>query len=174
MPTQLLFNIQLVLGYVVWLLCVRTYVQPRLKAMSPRDAHRAIAMLHSFRFFGLVFVVPGVVGRNLPAEFATFAAYGDLVTGVLAIGALLTRRTRRLFWAFVVGFNVAGVVDLLVDYYHAVRLGLGDIAGELGATYAIPILYVPLLMITHVLAFSLLLRRPPEEAKHAGREASSQ
>jgi len=28
----------------------------------------------------------------------------------------------------------------------------------LGATYAIPILYVPLLMITHVVAFYLLLR----------------
>jgi hypothetical protein len=31
-------------------------------------------------------------------------------------------------------------------------------AGQLGATYAIPIIYVPLLMITHVTAFYLLLR----------------
>ena len=53
--------------------------------MDRVEAHRAIATLHSFRFFGLVFIVPGVVGPNLPAGFATFAAYGDFATGVLAI-----------------------------------------------------------------------------------------
>lgn len=31
-------------------------------------------------------------------------------------------------------------------------------AGELGAMYAIPVIYVPVLMITHVSAFFLLLR----------------
>ena len=31
-------------------------------------------------------------------------------------------------------------------------------AGELGATYAIPIVYVPLLMITHIVAFYWLVR----------------
>jgi hypothetical protein len=34
-------------------------------------------------------------------------------------------------------------------------------AGQLGATYAIPVLYVPVLMITHVVAFYLLLRPQP-------------
>jgi len=46
------------------------------------DAHGAIATLHSFRFFGLVFILPGVVGPDLPASFATFAAYGDFATGL--------------------------------------------------------------------------------------------
>ena len=39
-----------------------------------------------------------------------------------------------------------------------VRIGLPEMAGQLGAAYAIPILYVPLLMITHIAAFRLLLR----------------
>jgi hypothetical protein len=114
--------------------------------------------LHSFRFFGLVFLVPGVVGAHLPREFATFAAYGDLATAVLAILALLTYRTRPLFWFFVVAFNVVGIGDLLFDYYHAIQAGLPEVAGELGATYVIPIIYVPLLMITHVAAFYLMMR----------------
>jgi hypothetical protein len=42
--------------------------------MDKVEAHRAIATLHSFRFFGLVFLLPGIVGPNLPASFATFAA----------------------------------------------------------------------------------------------------
>src|SRR5438270_8081110 len=111
-------------------------------------AQRAIATLHSFRFFGLVFILPGVVGPNVPAQFATFAAYWDLATGVLAILALLTVRTRPLFWLFVVAFNLVGVVDLILDYYHATMVGVPAIAGQFGAAYAIPIIYVPLLMIT--------------------------
>jgi hypothetical protein len=72
----------------------------------------------------LPFILPGVVGPNLPAGFATFAAYGDFATGVLAMLALLTVKIRPLFWIFVVAFNVVGTVDLIVDYYRATALGL--------------------------------------------------
>jgi hypothetical protein len=73
--------------------------------------------------------------------------------------ALLTVRMPPLFWAFVVAFNLVGAADLLLDYYHATLIDLPAHAGQLGATYAIPIIYVPLLMITHVTAFYLLARR---------------
>jgi hypothetical protein len=157
MSPQTIFQIQLVLGYVAWLLCFSVYILPRLRSMEPFEAHRAIATLHSFRFFGLVFILPGVVG-HLPAGFTTYTAYGDFATGVLALLALLTARVRPLFWLFVVAFNLVGVVDLFLAYYHAIRLGLPAIAGELGSAYVIPILYVPLLMITHLVALYWLVR----------------
>src|SRR5271156_5192908 len=119
MPTALIFQIHLVLGYVAWLLCFGAYIWPWLKSMDQVSAQRAIATLHSFRFFGLVFILPGVVGANLPAGFAAFAAYGDFATGLLAILALLTVSVRPLFWLFVVAFNVVGVADLVLDYYLA-------------------------------------------------------
>ena len=165
MSPEILFRTHLVLGYVAWLLCFGVYIWPSLKAMDHFEAQRAIATLHSFRFFGLVFILPGVVSPNLPASFAVFAAYGDFATGVLAMLALLTVRIRPLFWLFVVAFNLAGIVDLIVDYYHAVQIDLPAKAGELGAAYAIPIIYVPLLMITHVVAFYLLMSPQPEAAK---------
>ena len=158
MSPATIFQIHLVLGYVPWLLFVGAYVWPWLKSMDRVEAHRVIATVNSFRFFGLVFLIPGVVGPNLPASFTTFAAYGDFATGVLAMLALLTVRIRPVFWLFVVAFNLVGVVDLIVDYYHGNQIGLPALAGELGATYAIPIIYVPLLMITHVVAFYLLAR----------------
>jgi hypothetical protein len=164
MSPAIIFQLHLFLGYVPWLLCFGIYAWPRLKAMDPVQAHRAIAALHSFRFFGLVFLIPGVVGARLPAEFATFAAYGDFATGLLAMLALAAVRVRGLFWPAVVAFNLVGAVDILVDYYHGVRVALADVAGELGATYAIPIVYVPLLMITHGAAFYLLLRAPQRQA----------
>ena len=174
MTTATIFQIQLILGYVPWLLCVGAYVWPRLKAMDGVDAQRAIATLHSFRFFGLIFLVPGVVGPNLPVDFAASAAYGDFATGLLAMLALLATRMRPLFWLFVVAFNVVGAVDIIVDYYHGLQVGLAALAGELGAGYAIPIIYVPLLMITHVVAFYLLARPQPKTVRlFAGAAAAS-
>src|SRR5580698_1222990 len=162
MSPRTIFNLHLILGYVAWLLCFRAYLVPRLRSMDQVEAHRAIATLHSFRFFGLVFILPGVVGPNLPAAgFATFAAHWDLATGALAILALLTVKIRPLFWLLIVSFNVVGMVDLIVNYYHAVHVDLPALAGQLGAAYAIPIIYVPALMITHVVAFYLLLRARP-------------
>src|ERR1700751_4480638 len=123
MSPEIIFQLHLVLGYVAWLLCFGVYILPWLRSMERFEAHRAIATLHSFRFFGLVFIVPGVVG-NLPSGFATGAAYGDFATGVLAMLALATVRIRPLFWAFVVAFNVVGAVDLLVAYYNAIMAGV--------------------------------------------------
>jgi hypothetical protein len=162
MSPAIIFQIHLVLGYVPWLLCFGAYVWPKLKAMDRVEAQRAIATLHSFRFFGLVFIVPGVVGPGLPAGFATFAAYGDFATGILAMLALLTVRMRPLFWPFVLAYNLLGAADIIIDYYHGNQLNLPALAGQLGATYAIPIIYVPVLMITHFAAFYLLVRPEPE------------
>jgi hypothetical protein len=178
MSTTTIFLMQLALGYVPWLLCFGAYAWPRLKVMDRVDAHRALATLQSFRFFGLAFLVPGVVGPNLPADFATFAAYGDFATGVLAMCALLTIRlrpsSRPVFWLFVVAYNVVGSVDIIVDYYHGIQSGLPAVAGQLGAGYAIPTIYVPLLMITHVAAFYLLARPQPKPVRRfAGAAAAS-
>jgi hypothetical protein len=158
MSETLLFQTHLLLGYVAWLLCFGVYIWPRLKAMDHFDAQRAIATLHSFRFFGLVFILPGVVGPDLPASFAMSAAYGDLATSALAMLALLAVKKRPLFWLFVAAFNVVGVVDLVMNYAHAIQAGVPAAPGELGAAYAIPVIYVPLLMITHVAALALMAR----------------
>jgi len=164
MSAETIFRIHLVLGYVAWLLCFGPYIWPWLKSMERPEALRAIAALHSFRFFGLVFPLPGVTGEHLPADFAAFSAfsaYGDFATGLLAIMALLTFKVRPLFLAFVVAFNLVGVVDLLGDYTLATLANLPARAGEFGSTYAIPIIYVPLLMITHMASFYLLMRSRP-------------
>ena len=156
MSPATIFNIQLVLGYVPWLLCFGAYFWPRLKAMDPVEAQRVIAVLHSFRFFGLVFILPGVIGPGLPVRFEVFAAYGDFATGLLAIMALFAIRARAVFWPLVLAYNVVGTVDLFVDYYNGTVLGLPALAGQLASTYIIPIIYVPILMITHVAAFYLM------------------
>ena len=170
MLPETIFDVHLVLGYVAWLLCFGAYIWPWLKRLEPIEAQRAITTLHSFRFFGLIFVLPGVVGTGLPMGFGPFAAYADFATGVLAMLALLTIRIRSFFWLFAIAFNLVGAIDILVDYYHGITLNLGAVSGQLGAGYFIPIIYVPLLMITHAAAFYLMVR-PQARSRPALKEA---
>jgi len=161
MSSATIFMLQLALGYIPWLFCFVIYFWPKLRAMDRAEALRAIAVLHAFRFFGLVFIVPGVVGPGLPGGFAEFAAYGDFATGLLAILALSVMKFRPLFWLLVVAFNAVGAADIVVDYFHGIQFHLPQLAGQLGAAYVIPIIYVPILMITHIAAFRLLFNNRP-------------
>jgi hypothetical protein len=160
-----IFLIDMALGYLAWALCIVTYVWPRLRAMDRVEALRAIATFNSFRFFGLVFLLPGFVGPNLPPGWAASAAYGDLATAILAILALLAVRVRFLFVPLVWAFNLVGLADLVMDTAHAASIGLPEMAGQLGAGYAIPILYVPALVWVHLLAFRLLLGAAPRSVE---------
>ncbi len=162
-----IFSIDMALGYLVCALCMGTYVWPRLRAMDRVKAHRAIATFNSFRFLGLAFLLPGFVGPNLPQGFATPVAYGDLATALLAILVLLTVRVRLLFWPLVWIFNVVGLADLVIDTARAVSVNLPSVAGQLGAGYAILMLYVPALFWTHLIAFWLLLRTERAPARSA-------
>lgn len=83
-------------------------------------------------------------------------ANGDLATSLLAILALLTVRWRSLFWPLVWLFNLVGLADLVIDTARAVSVSLPSVAGQMGAGFAILILYVPALFWTHLLAFRLL------------------
>ncbi len=167
-----IFRIDMAVGYLAWALCIATYLWPRLRAMDRVEVHRAIATFNSFRFFGLVFLLPGFVGPNLPQGFAAPAAYGDLATAVLAILALLTVRVRFLFWPLVWVFNLFGLADLVMATVQAVRTDLPSVAGQLGAAYAIPILYLPALFWVHLLALWLLLPPARVAIRSAGEPTS--
>src|SRR5690242_19310274 len=113
MQAQDIFRSDMALGYLAWALGIATYVWPRLRAMDRVEAHRAIATFNSFRFFGLVFLLPGFVEPNLLPGIATPVAYDDLATALLAILALLTVRVHFLFWPLVWAFNLVGLADLV-------------------------------------------------------------
>jgi hypothetical protein len=123
---------------------------------SPQNL-KPILLLHGFRFLGLAFVLPGVVSPDLPAAFAQPVAFGDFITAILALLALATLGTRTgtaLTWVF----NIFGTADLLFAFYLGSRISLPDTPGLLGAGYFILAAYVPLLLITHGLAFRILLQ----------------
>src|SRR5512133_1883072 len=104
-------------------------------------------------------LIPGVVSPELANTlFARELAYGDLAAAILALVALASLRN-RFSGALVWTFNLFGSADLLNAFYQGGRISLADAPGRLGAAYFIPIFGVPLLLVTHVLVFRLLMRR---------------
>ena len=157
MPSRVLFGITVAFGLTAWGVVAWHYIWPALRDRPSPENLKPVLLLHAFRFLGLAFVVPGVVSPELPATFAQPAAYGDLVTAILALLALASLRTRSGTAATWV-FNVFGTADLLFGFYQGSRISLPATPGVLGAAYFILAAYVPVLLVTHALVFRTLLR----------------
>ena len=159
MQPQLSFFASVAFGLIAWAIVTGRYIWPELRHKPRENALRPVLILHSFRFLGLAFLIPGVVSPDLPAAFAQGAAYGDIIAATLALLALLVLpRSAGVALAWL--FNVWGTADLLNAFYQGNSAGL--LAGQLGAAYFIPTFFVPLLLITHGLAFRILLQPQSE------------
>jgi hypothetical protein len=161
MSPQLCFFASIAFSFIAWGIVTTRYIWPELRLRQRIDALRPLLILHSFRFLGLAFLVPGVVSPDLPSAFAHSAAYGDIIAAALALLSLLSLPFRAgvvIAWIF----NLWGSADLLNAFYQANDAGL--LAGQLGAAYFIPTFVVPLLLITHGLVFRILLQHQTESA----------
>ncbi|HEY2462765.1 MAG TPA: hypothetical protein VGI32_01790 [Steroidobacteraceae bacterium] len=169
MPPQLYFFTSIAFALIVWGIVAKLYIWPRIRVLPRADALRPLLILHSFRFEGLAFLVPGVVSPDLPSAFAHAAGYGDIIAAMLALLSLAALpRAAGVVIAWI--FNLWGSVDLLNAFYQANNAGL--VPGQLGATYFIPTLFVPLLLITHGLAFRILLQHKRESAMRESARAA--
>jgi len=160
MPPQLYFFVSIAFSFIAWGMVATRYIWPKLRALGRTEALRPLLVLHSFRFFGLAFLVPGVVSPDLPPTFAHSAAYGDIVAAILALLSLALLARGAVGVVIVWIFNLWGAADLLNAFYQANHAGL--MPGQLGVTYFIPTLVVPLLLITHGLVFRVLLQHHSE------------
>jgi hypothetical protein len=161
MLVQFGFFVSIAFSCIAWGMVAARYIWPALRLRQRTEALRPLLILHSFRFIGLAFLVPGVVSPDLPRAFATSAALGDIAAATLALVSLLfLESTTGVLIAWI--FNVWGLVDLVNGFYQANAGGL--VPGQFGATFFIPTLVVPLLLITHGLAFRILLQHQSESA----------
>jgi len=168
MQAQLAFFVSIAFSFIAWGIVATRYIWPALRLRQRAEALRPLLILHSFRFIGLAFLVPGVVSPDLPSAFARAAAYGDIIAAMLALLALISLPSAfgdGIAWIF----SLWGTADLFNAFYQANHAGM--IAGQLGATYFIPTFIVPLLLITHGIGFRILLQHHKvsvvEQSRHA-------
>src|SRR5260370_15306150 len=91
MPLQMVcFFVSIAFSFIAWGIVAARYIWPKLRLRPRAEALRPLLILHSFRFIGLAFLVPGVVSPDLPSAFAHPAAYGDILAAVLALLSLIS------------------------------------------------------------------------------------
>ncbi len=150
----LVFLTQFILSVAVFGLIARPMARPWLDTLDVRTVMMILLLPHAFRHIGLSFLVPGLVTDDIPAFFAVTAGYGDLMSALLAMGALLALRRRSaiavpLIWVF----SVVGIVDLV----NALRQA--EAVMHFQASWYIPTFIVPLLLVTHAMIVTRLVRQ---------------
>ena len=168
MDTLAIFGLQLILSLTVYSLIAKWYVMPWLEKQPIQQGLMPLIFPHALRHVGLAFLVPGLVVQPLPSFFATTVAYGDLVSGVLALFSLIALRAR---WGFALAlvwlFNIVGTVDLL----NALRQA--EAVPDLGTTWYIPTFWVPILLVTHGMIFARLIKERKQSLSHLKDQAAS-
>ena len=156
MSIEFMLPLGILMGLLTWTLFMRWYIHPYIKNGHYDRVLELILLIHTFRYIGLMFLVPGVTSGVLDTRFSHPAAYGDLIAAMLAFISILALRLNMNGAQFTVWiFNVWGMVDLL----NAVGRGLLYTEdGHLGATYWIPAMAVPPLLVTHGYVFLLLVK----------------
>ena len=153
MDIQLIFILQFALSIVVVGLLARWYAVPWLAEKSFYVVLMILLVPHAFRHVGMAFLVPALNQPDMPANFSTAAAYGDLLSGLLALVALIALKSR---WAIAIPmvwvFSIVGTVDLI----NALRQD-GAIL-FMGATWFIPTFLVPVLLVTHAMVWARLIK----------------
>jgi hypothetical protein len=148
--------LNLIANTVIFYVAVRLYLLPLLTRVRPEQILVPILLLHSTRHLGMMFLTRGATYPGLPWQFANKAAFGDLVTAILAfIGIPLVLSGSDIAKPAVWIFNVVGTVDLLVAITTAT---IYNAPPAMGPAYWIPAFWVPMLLVTHYVTFVLLGR----------------
>ncbi len=150
---------QSTLSLVAFALLARWHVAPRLSTMAREAALVPLLWVHVFRFAPLTLYAPGQVDPKLPADVAATVAFGDLVAALAALVALLAIKGRvpgAIAWVWM--FSVVGTGDLAYATQKAVAAHMYTFA--MGWNWYILNFYVPMLVVSHLMIWCLLIHRP--------------
>jgi hypothetical protein len=152
-----LFSIQFTFILIAYALAARWYLWPRIAPLPAAVAVVPLVWVHVFRVVGGTILAPASVGSAVPAEFREMVGYGDMITGALALIALIVLRARgaralRFVWLFVI-FGLADTVNAVIQ---SMRFSVFD--EPLGLNWVIVTAYVPALLVSTYLIFVVLLR----------------
>ena len=152
-----LFSIQFTFVLIAYALAARWYLWPRIAPLPAVVAVVPLIWVHVFRVVGGSILAPASVGPSVPAEFRELVGYGDMITGALALVALILLRVRgaRALW-FVWLFVIFGLADTVNAVIQSMRFSVFD--EPLGLNWVIVTAYVPALLVSTYLIFVVLLR----------------
>lgn len=118
-------NIQFTLSLIVYVCIAVWYVYPALKNKEWNRALVPLLLVHVFRYGPLTLLMPGQVSPEAPLDVAQTIAFGDLISGVLALVASIlvwnkVNGAKLLVWLF----TIIGFGDVVVASAKGIGAGL--------------------------------------------------
>lgn len=155
MDAVAIFVLQFLWFLTAWTVIAVLLVMPATSQLHPDDALAVWLAPQIFRVLGLGLLVPQLA-PGMPRTFAEPTAFGDSLTALVALVAVVAlrrrwQRSRELAWAC----NVIGSVDLAIALPHAASIRAAEF---LAAQWYVPALGVPLMIVSHAMVFHALLR----------------
>lgn len=155
---QIHYFISYAMAFLGFGLIAKWYLWPTIKDRAPKAALTPLLLYACLRVNGLMFLMPGLVSRELPRAFAVPTAYGDLAAAMLALLALWPlRRENAVALPMVWLFNAVGLLDLIYANISTFKDHVDPT--YLGVSYYLAVLNVPAMVVVHVVIFAYLLSR---------------
>jgi hypothetical protein len=150
-----------ILGLTVTLIVLGVAL-PRFRAWLATWNLRQLIAFHVIRYVGIYFLI--LYGRGaLPFDFAVPAGWGDIVVATAALVLVLFTPDLTSHRAGVFIWNVVGFLDIGYAVLTATRLALAAPQSMINILRLplslIPTFFVPLIIASHVLIFSRLMKR---------------
>ncbi len=93
MNNWVILAVQFSMSLIAYSLIFFWYVQPRVSKMPFEQALLPMLLVNVFRFAGLTLLVSGQASTSIPVEALAEAAYGDLISAILALVAVIALRS---------------------------------------------------------------------------------
>ena len=157
---QIHYFISYAVAFVVSGCIAHWYLWPAIKDRAPKAALTPLLLYACLRVNGSMFLMPGLVSRELPKAFAVPTAYGDLAAAILALLAVWPVRAGNALAAPMLWlFNIVGLLDLIYANISTCKDHVDPT--YLGVSYYLAVVNVPAMVVVHFLIFAYLLRRSP-------------
>ena len=134
MTIQALFGLSVAMSFIAWGIVAWLFVWPRLRVMPRDDALLPLVVPHAFRFVGLSFLVPGVLGMTMlfGAMLAALTTVYDKESGVMRMMVIAPMPHAWIVIAKVVSAAAAALLQAILLLVLLVALGYAGRGTEWG------------------------------------------
>jgi hypothetical protein len=157
MSNPTIFWLQILTSVCVFSIIAVCYVAPSLLKRTFNSALIALLWVHVPRYVGMTLLVKGMIDPQLPREFASRAAYGDLLAAAAALVSIFALHRN---WRFAVPLvwvtKTFGFADLLIGIRGVVSFDVPSF--NLDTLWYVYVFYAPLVLVSHTMIFMVLTK----------------
>ncbi len=155
LSTEIITPTGMTIGTLSFALMAKWYIWPIIEKWNLKDSLILLLLPQTFRYIGLTFLVTGVTSTSLNTNFSYPAAFGDLLVALLALLSIFALKYDYKYAIKFVWFtSVLGILDFVIAFATGIIYNTPE---QMGATYYLPLVIVPALLVLQVLTIITLI-----------------